>query len=121
MIIDIIKDIFTDASVYESKAEAAHRESGSFRRYRRGGGLLMIFLPQLIGFVLGTMAAVFLGADLTGGVVIGVFIALAAGTVKSVTADQISLVPAIIRNIIIMLMIVVLGIICLLINKVTDK
>lgn len=112
---EIIDDIITDARIKQQEADAH-----SFRK-KRGAGWLMIFLPQLIGFALGTLAAVFLGSDLTFAVVIGVMIAFITGTVKSMKADQISFVPAVVRNVIIMLMIIVLGVILELISKATNK
>ncbi|MBQ9899486.1 MAG: hypothetical protein IJM44_08565 [Ruminococcus sp.] len=112
---EIIDDIITDARIKQQEVDAS-----SFRK-RRGAGWMWIFLPQLIGFVLGLLAAVFLGADLTFAIVIGAFTAFIAGTAKSMKADQISFVPAVVRNVIIMVMIVLLGIFLELISRAMDK
>ena len=89
---DIFKDIVDDYSISEQRMEG-----------RRGASFWIMLLPQIIGFVCGLAFARLFHLDGSAYIPIGAIFALIIGTCKSVSYDKISLVPAIVRNIILML------------------
>lgn len=110
---DIFKDIVDDYNVIESRTEHI-----DYRGRRRGGaGFWIMLIPQIIGFVGGLAAARLFHLDGSAYIPIGAIFALAFGTYKSVSYDKISLVPAIIRNVIIMLIFCALLLIVFAENK----
>ncbi len=96
---DIFKDIVDDYSISEQRVEG--NDYGY--RSRRGVSFWIMLLPQIIGFVCGLAFARLFHLDGSAYIPIGAIFALIIGTYKSVSYDKISLVPAIVRNIILML------------------
>lgn len=107
---EIFKDIFSDVNTSNQRNEEARRERGDYwrtpsdRTVNYFGGWITILLPQFLGFVLGLAVTKLLGFGGTAYFVIGGIGALVVGIYKSVSFDKISLVPAIVRNIILMLL-----------------
>ena len=107
---EIFKDILSDVNTSNQRTEEARRERGVYWMTPRDqvgnyfGSFLKILLPQFLGFVLGLAVTKLLGFSGAAYLVIGGIGALAVGTYKSVSFDRISLVPAIVRNIILMLL-----------------
>jgi len=96
---DIFKDIVDDYNINEQRNTGAD----GWGRRNRGIGFYAMLIPQIIGFVGGLAVARLFHLDGSAYIPIGAIFALAFGTYKSVSYDKISLVPAIIRNVIIML------------------
>ncbi|MBQ8961771.1 MAG: hypothetical protein IJ071_11260 [Ruminococcus sp.] len=105
-IIEIIKDIFDDVDATDQRYEDSLKDSGryvpSYRRRRGSPGIWLLFLPQILGFVLGLAIAKMIGG---GYLVFGVLAAFGVGTYKSVSFDKITLKYALLRNAIILVMI----------------
>ena len=107
---EIFQDIVTDVNDTNQRANSERRERGYIplnSRQRAGeylGGWLVILLPQFIGFILGLALTRMVGLHGAAYLVIGGLCALAAGTYKSISFDKISFVPAVVRNIILMLL-----------------
>ena len=107
---EIFKDIVTDVNDSNRRIKADRRERGdillnsSQRAGEYFGGWLAILLPQFIGFILGLALTKIIGLHGTAYLVIGGLCALAVGTYKSVSFDKISFAPAVVRNIILMLL-----------------
>ena len=117
-IIDIIKDIFSDAENIDKNHKEYLKDTGQYRyRYdRRNGGIggFVILVPQLIGWIVGFAFARLLGLGMAGYIILGLIFALGIGTFKSVEYDRIGLKYAILRNIIIaFIFFVIIGIIWL--------
>ena len=96
---DIFKDIVDDYSISEQRMEG--NDYGC--RSRRGASFWIMLLPQIIGFVCGLAFARLFHLDGSAYIPIGAMVALISGTYRSGSYDKISLVPAIVRNIILML------------------
>lgn len=110
---DIFRDIVDDYNIIESRTAKT-----DYRGRNRGGAAFWIMLiPQIIGFVGGLAVARLFHLDGSAYIPIGAIFALAFGTYKSVSYDKISLVPAIIRNLIIMLIFCALLLIAFVRNK----
>jgi uncharacterized membrane-anchored protein len=109
-ITEIFKDIKDDVDITNQRFMDSRREQGYFsvtpRQRARAytSGWIAILIPQFLGFILGLAITKLLGLHGFAYVVIGGISALAVGTYKSVSFDRISLVPAIVRNIILMLL-----------------
>lgn len=102
---DIFKDIADDYNAIESRTE----HTTDYMGRRRGGSAFWIMLiPQILGFIGGLAVARMFHFDGSAYIPIGAIFALLMGTYKSVSYDKIALVPAIIRNIILMLIFCVL-------------
>ena len=107
---EIFKDIVTDVNDSNRRIKADRRErediplNSSQRAGEYFGGWLAILLPQFIGFILGLALTKIIGLHGTAYLVIGGLCALAVGTYKSVSFDKISFAPAVVRNIILMLL-----------------
>ncbi len=107
---EIFKDILSDVNTKNQRTEEARRERGVYwmtPRDRAGNyfsSFMVLLLPQFLGFVLGLAVTKLLGFGGAAYFVIGGISALAVGTYKSVSFDRISLAPAIVRNIIMMLL-----------------
>lgn len=107
---EIFKDIKDDVDITNQRYTDSRRERGFFSvtpRQRANdymNGWLVILMPQFLGFIFGLAVTKLLGFHGSAYVVIGGICALAAGTYKSVSFDKISFVPAIVRNIILMLL-----------------
>ncbi|MDD6097435.1 MAG: hypothetical protein PUB66_01700 [Oscillospiraceae bacterium] len=117
-IIDIIKDIFSDAENIDKNHKEYLKDTGQYRYGydRRNGGIggFVILLPQLIGWIVGFAFARLLGLGMTGYIILGLIFALGIGTFKNVEYDRISLKYAVLRNIIIaFIFFVIIGIVWL--------
>lgn len=116
-IIDYIRDIFNDINEDIENINEDQRENGALwgrRSYRRdASGFYVLLIPQLIGAVIGLAFARLFGLGAAGYFLLALLFGLAMGTFKSYEFDKISLRPAILRNVIIMLMNAVLIGICL--------
>jgi len=124
-ILEIIKDIFDDIRIADDRNEKARKEAGSFdigyHDKRSFAGIFSVVYPQLIGFVVGMAFSRLFGIVGAGYLVFGSIGALAIGTYKSVSFDKISLKPAFIRNIIIMVGICLIIALTGIFNKVTES
>lgn len=111
-IIDYIKEIFSDINEDIENINEDQKENGALfgrRSYRRdASGFYVLLIPQLIGVVIGLAFARLFGMGAAGYFILALLFALAVGTFKSYEFDKIALRPAIIRNVIIMLMFAVL-------------
>ena len=107
---EIFKDILSDVNTKNQRTEEARRERGVYWMTPRDqvgnyfSSFMVLLLPQFLGFVLGLAVTKLLGFGGAAYFVIGGISALAVGTYKSVSFDKISLTPAIVRNIILMLL-----------------
>ncbi|WP_455530689.1 hypothetical protein [Ruminococcus sp.] len=107
---EIFKDIVTDVNDSNQRIKSDRRERVIIPlnlRQRAGeylGGWLAIHFPQFIGFILGLALTRMIGLHGAAYPVIGGLCALAAGTYKSISFDRISFAPAVVRNIILMLL-----------------
>ena len=107
---EIFKDIITDVNISNKRIKSDRRERGLIpitpRQHAREyfGGWFAILLPQFIGFILGLALTRMIGLHGEAYLVIGGLCALAVGTYKSISFDKISFAPAVVRNIILMLL-----------------
>ena len=101
-ITEIIKDIFSDIEATDSRLEASNRDlGGRYDRNSGGGGFFVLLIPHLIGFALGLAIARLLEMNFNGYIAVGTLCAVMGGIYKSISFDKISLVPAIVRNLLI--------------------
>lgn len=105
---EIIRDIFTDADIANQRyrQDVYDNKPFSFGTERRANsaGFIKLLLPQFIGFIIGLAFTKLIGADGAAYIIFGGIFALAVGVYKSVSFDKIALKPAVVRNIIIMLL-----------------
>ncbi len=67
---------------------------------------LLLLVPHIIGLIVGFALTKLIGLEGSSFFVIGGICAFIAGTYKSVALDKISFVPAIVRNIILMFLLI---------------
>jgi len=104
---EIIKDIFSDISTADKRLEDSSKDLygglGNYDRYGRrnqgGGGFLVLLVPHFIGFAVGLAIARLVELPFSGYIALGTLCAIIGGVYKSVSYDKLSLMPAIVRNI----------------------
>ncbi|WP_019678729.1 hypothetical protein [Ruminococcus flavefaciens] len=105
---EILRDIFTDVDIanqkYKKDLADIYPSSYGTRHSGSSAGFFKLFLPQFIGFIIGLAFTKLIGASGAAYIIFGGVFALAIGVYKSVSFDKIAFIPAVIRNIIIMLL-----------------
>ena len=106
---EIFRDIKADADINKRRIEEDRANLDPVyslsRHYRRSAdGWFPMFVPHILGFIVGLALTKFMGLDGASFLVIGGICAFIAGTYKSIAFDKISFVPAVVRNIILMVL-----------------
>ena len=118
---EIIRDIFTDVEISNQRYRQDVYDNNPFtfgtERRATSAGFFKLFLPQFIGFIIGLAFTKLIGAGGAAYIIFGGIFALAVGVYKSVSFDKIAIKPAVIRNIIIMMLFCLFCGIALLITK----
>lgn len=94
-------DIMTDVDTEQQRIDQMAKDMGA-RRPERGGGLMKIALPNLIGFIVGlAFARLLVFSGIIPYLISGTIFAVAVGTLEHTVFGGMSLKSAIVRNIII--------------------
>ena len=122
---EIIDDIFNDIDTADRRHEDTLRDMGVlFPRYRARRdhvGLWSVLLPHIIGFVVGLAVTRLFGLHGYAYLIIGTVCAFLSGLFKSVAMDKISIIPALIRNGIILGAVVIIGIVTVAVSESESK
>lgn len=107
---EVFRDITTDVDTHKRRIKENRTESDSpFSYHKRFRGTsadawLLMIMPHILGFVIGFALTKLIGLEGLSFIVIGGICAFIAGTYKSVAFDKISFAPAVVRNIILMVL-----------------
>ena len=101
----------TDADINRQRIDEQRANSDSPLYYRKRdrwdmNHWLLLLVPHIIGLIVGFALTKLIGLEGSSFFVIGGICAFIAGTYKSVALDKISFVPAIVRNIILMFLLI---------------
>ncbi len=94
-----ISDILSDISADIRRGNESTRGYG---RLGRGLGTVILFIPHLLGALVGCAVARMFQTDGNGYIYFGILFAYLGGVVKSTLMDRLSLIEGLIKNFIIM-------------------